>query len=170
MTSSTSVNTTALINNLADQLLLCSQLEDALKLKQDCLVRHRLDLLQHASEQERGLALQIGRLEAERRGISDRLAGCIGLADGSGVSQICAALSCGDAEGTEALTALGAALASKLSSLTRLNDDNRVLANNLLEYTGMVLRLLARGPGGESYSARGLVSGGQPRAIVDDRI
>jgi flagellar biosynthesis/type III secretory pathway chaperone len=65
---------------------------------------------------------------------------------------------------------LGQALTSKLKVLAQLNDDNRMLASGMLEYTGMVLRLIARGPGGASYGASGRLSDGQPRAILDDRI
>jgi flagellar biosynthesis/type III secretory pathway chaperone len=170
MTSSLAANTTSLLSLLADQLLLCAQLEDALKFKQACLLKHQLDALQQASEQERGLALQIGRLEAQRLAVTNELAQDLALAPGASISGITAALGAGDAEACAALTALGAALASKLEILSQLNDDNRVLASSLLEYTGMVLRLLARGPGGESYSASGRLSDGQPRAMLDDRI
>ena len=48
--------------------------------------------------------------------------------------------------GREQLAVLLKALSAKLSALSSLNEDNRILANNLLEYTGMVLRLLAHGP------------------------
>ncbi len=170
MTSSKAASTTALLSLLADQLLLCSQLEDALHFKQDCLLYHKLDQLQRASEQERGLALRIGQLEAERLNATRELAQCLGLPPTTGVNQIADALGASDAEAREALIALGAALASKLATLSGLNDDNRVLASSLLEYTSMVLRLLARGPGGESYSASGRLSDGQPRAMLDDRI
>lgn len=168
MTSSLDVKTDALGDLLANQLALCSELEAALRQKQDCLVQLDLEHLQQRADTEQSLSLQLSKLELARLAAARELALGLGLPEASGMSRILSALPEGDAR--NGLSVLGQALSSKLKVLAQVNDDNRMLASGMLEYTGMVLRLIAHGPGGTSYGASGKLSDGQPRAILDDRI
>jgi flagellar biosynthesis/type III secretory pathway chaperone len=168
MTSSLDVKTDALGDLLADQLALCSELETALRQKQDCLVQLDLEHLQQRADCEQSLSLQLSKLELLRQAAARELTQDLGLPDDAGVSRIVSALPDGAAR--DGLNVLGQALSAKLKVLSQLNDDNRMLASGMLEYTGMVLRLISRGPGGTSYGASGRLSDGQARAILDDRI
>jgi flagellar biosynthesis/type III secretory pathway chaperone len=154
---------------LAGQLSLAAELEEVMRAKQLCLVRCDLSTLRELSEREQSVALQLSTVDAQRLAEAQRLAQLLSLhPDTVTASQVCAALPPGAER--EQLAALGRVLSAKLALLYQLNDDNRVLAHHLLDYSAMVLRLLAHGQGSVSYGSDGRVSEGQPRAMLDDRV
>lgn len=168
MTSSLVDNITALSDIVAGQLALAVDLEEVLRAKRDCLVAHKLEELQRLSERELSLAQELGRLDTQRTDAAAGLATQLGLDPGATSSRLLAALP--QQPEREQLALLLKTLGARLHVMNGLNEDNRILASNLLQYTGMVLRLLAHGPGGASYSASGRLSDGAPRPMLDDRI
>lgn len=176
MTSTANNSLTQLGHLLADELAAATALEAVMTDKQHALVTHQLDLLQALCEREQAAAQRMAQIDARRCDSSLGLARQLGIpAEGLTLKQLAVSLpgegAPGGQEAREWLLLLARSLSAKLHTLSRLNDDNRVLTNNLLDYTAMVMRLLALGPGGQSYSKSGRPTGLQPaRAMLDNRV
>lgn len=176
MTSTASVNLTKLGHILADELALAGELESVMNEKQHALVTHQLTLLEPLSQREQSAAQRLAQVDAERCALSLEMAALLGLPQGGlKLSHLAAALEGGaserEREQREWLFVLASSLSCKLATLSRLNDENRMLTNNLLDYTGMVMRLLSQGHGGQNYGRSGRPAEMQPaRVMLDDRI
>jgi len=153
---------------LGDELTIAGELEQALEEKQAALVGCKVELLKSLAEHELRQAQRLRAVDGEREAIATELNGHNG-----GNGQKLGELVClnGATQSRERLDALAVALKLKLTRLNQLNEDNRVLTQNLLDYTAMVMRLIAGGAESTGYSPDGtLNTEAVLRALVDDRI
>lgn len=152
------------------QAEVAAELKPAVLAKQEVLVKHRLTELQQAAEREQALASRLAQLEAQRIAATGELqralAGAGGLPEDTTLAQLLEYMpqSAGHSELAEAARELDDAL----RELHNLNFDNGHLTQNLLNYTGMVMRLLTQGTTHPSYGASGRLADGRGgKSIVD---
>ena len=165
----------ALASTLAAQRTAASGLVEVLRLKQRILVEHRLDELQACAEREQALASRLALLETQRCSQSQALAEALGGAGGLPVNTTLRELLgfLPDTEHTALLRETADSLQEELDELQGMNSVNCQLTQNLLDYTALVIRLLAQGNNHTAYSARGRLSDAPPGAglaLLDNRI
>lgn len=153
--------------------LLREELRPVLVEKQQALVANQLDKLQRLSELEQRLAGQLAALEAERiAALGDVCrAHAINAEEGAALqlSELLSLLP--QSEELSKLATAAAELQSAMMEVGWINADNGYLTRNLLSYTGMVIRQVARGNEKPRYGADGRVKEDAPgRAMLDDRI
>ncbi len=161
-----------LYNQLAEQLEMLLSLRDLGQQKQEALVKCRLDLLQGLSEREIQLSGQLAEMEARR---INAIAGV--AAEGL--------FSPGAEPEEETLARLVPRLPlveqprfikllPEFNAVTRelseLREHNEALTINLLDYTGMVMRLLTADGPANHYGASGQMQSAPSRAMLDSRV
>ena len=155
----------------AELTLIREGLASALMDKQRALVESELVDLQQLSEREASAAGQLAALEAERVIAAAELARELGVTARSpeevSLGMLLEAMPAGEERALLASRAIE--LEQAMFNVLWLNDDNRHLTQNLLDYTGLVMRLLTQGDARPSYSADGRVAESGPgRALLDD--
>lgn len=159
-----------LVDLLGIECAVAHELLPVLREKQRALVENRQSALAGFSAQEIALAGRLTRAEGERIAATAAVAHKLGLsAENLTLGNLLAALPQDETRAT---------LADKANELERalaeaafLNDDNRHLTQNLLDYTAFALRLFTQGESPGAYGRDGRLADGQTkRAILDDRV
>ncbi|MCC7477216.1 flagellar export chaperone FlgN [bacterium] len=161
-----------LFGQLAEQLELLLSLRDLGLQKQDALVRCRLDQLQGLSEREIQLSGQLAEMEARRL---NAIAGVAaeGLfsegpePDGETLARLIQRLPLVEQPRFIKLLPEFSAVTRELS---RIREHNEALTLNLLDYTGMVMRLLTSDGPASHYGASGVLQERPGRAMLDSRV
>lgn len=165
----------SVIDNLHQQL--CEQLElllslrDVAQLKQKVLVQCGLEELQGLSEREIALSGQLAEFEARR---INAIAGVAaeGLLRGGADHELLPLsrlIPCLPLMEQPRFLKLLPELKQVTRELEVLNENNSALTVNLLDYTGMVMRLLTADGPANHYGARGQMQDGPSRAMLDSR-
>jgi len=181
LTTSSTVSSPTVRSALADsldrlQVLLASELQLARELKavmlakQQTLVTNDVAALQPQSERELALSARFAATEGARLAGLAGLAGAYGMAPESMTMDVLLRRLAGEPHCAE-LSALAAELRCELRELSVINDDNRHLTQNLLDYAALVVKLAARASGEVCYGRDGqFAEAPAARALVDDRI
>ncbi|MCH7471664.1 flagellar protein FlgN [bacterium] len=168
MTSSTPSNLARLDNLIAEELAAVEDLLSALKRKQRALIESQPDELEELAQRELELGGRLAALEAERMAAAGELARSCELdPEKATLSELLSIASEDEAVGVRRRAD---ELRGKLMEISQINEDNYLLAQNQLDYTQMVMRLLVQEAGGTRYGNDGRVAEQQPRAMLDERI
>ena len=177
MTSSTEISSSALnlAGTLGAQCKAAAVLARTLRRKQRILVEHRLSELAPCAELEQVQANHLAQLEGRRASQTEDLAAALagqgGLPDGMPLRDMLVFMP--ETAETAELRSAADGLQVALSELQELNRDNSLLLQLQLDYTSLVLRLLAQGGQPPGYSARGQLSTpphGAGLALVDNQV
>lgn len=170
MTSLKGSSLDRLVDLLGTECSVARELLPVLREKQRALVENRQSALADLSAQELALAGRMTRAEGERIEATTAVAHQLGLgAENLMLGDLLAALPQSAARDT--LTSQAHELERALAEAAFLNDDNRHLTQNLLDYTAFALRLFTQGEGPGAYGRDGRLAEGQTkRAILDDRV
>lgn len=156
--------------SIQDELAVIDELIALLKEQQVALVNHELKKIEQLTAEEFKLAGRMTSVEAQR------LIATIDVgrdhsfnAENVTLGELVSILKLEDEP--DGIPQLSVELSEKLDILVRLNFDNKVLTQNLLEYTDLVVRTIALEKGQSRYNRKGGVDeGDQSRPILDDRI
>jgi flagellar biosynthesis/type III secretory pathway chaperone len=170
MTSLKGSSLDRLIDLLGMECAVARELLPVLREKQRALVENRQSALADLSAQELALAGRMTRAEGDRIEATAAVAHKLGLGvENLTLGGLLAALT--QDETRTALTGKAEELERTLAEAAFLNDDNRHLTQNLLDYTAFALRLFTQGEGPGAYGRDGRLTNGQTkRAILDDRV
>jgi flagellar biosynthesis/type III secretory pathway chaperone len=155
---------------LASELQLARELKAVMLAKQQTLVTNDVAALQPQSERELALSARFAAAEGARLAGLASLAGAYGLKPEAMRLELLLKRLAGEPHCAE-LGQLAVELKQELRELQLINDDNRHLTQNLLDYAALVVKLAARASGEVCYGRDGQFN--EPpasRALVDDRI
>lgn len=157
---------------LAEQLATMQELANTAEKKQRVLVHCQLDDLQALAEDEQFLASRLNELESRRLNALNGVDGEGLLEDGRDVAEetLVGLIQRLPLVEQPRFIKLLPQLRDAAERIRILNGNNEALTANLLDYTGMVMRLLTSDGPAAQYGAAGRMSNGPSRAMLDSRV
>lgn len=152
---------------LREQLGLAERLKNILNDKRGLLVSSRLDLLPPILQSEETTVLELESRESERIALIALITTKAGLDRETRLADLIEALNIPD---RHPLRSLAGKLSKAVKDLREINGINATLSQNLVDYTSMVLRLIAYTSDKTNYDSEGgMHNEGVRRSLLDRR-
>ena len=140
---------------LTEEYDIYGHLIDAARRKKNCVIKNRLAELNAVSNDENAAASRLSKLDRRRASLARDMATVLNIKDPD-LTLMTIADNLKDGSERERLSGLAALIRAKISELRALNNENRALIENALQYIEFSINVI-RGAVGGCMSADGRV-------------